>query len=405
MRVLGIIAECNPLHKGHIDLISRARKTTGADFCIVLLSGDYVQRGAPACIDKYTRSRALLENGADIVIELPLYTALSSADGFARGAVAMADRLGVVTDLCFGSECGDIEVLERSASALYGSGPDLQEFIRERVAEGSSYPEAFTYAAGRMGIRMPDTPNDILGLQYLIALKERGSGITAHALPRTAAPSASELRSYYMDSDRLLHEDPPDAAMALDFRTIYAGLPALSEEDFSDLLLYKLREELFRKTDLTRYYDVSRELCDRLWKALPSFTSFGEMAGMIKCRNYTYTRISRVLMHIILGMTEEEAAAHKASGYASYIHLLGMRSSAGPALSMISSTSGLTVITGSKRSYALLDPLQQAVMDREEAAGDLYEAILWKKTYTHRNDMSRMQQQRTRRFLMINDEV
>lgn len=405
MRILGIIAECNPLHKGHIDLIRRAKEITGAGCCIVFMSGDYVQRGAPACIDKYTRSRALLENGADIVIELPLYTALSSADGFAKGAVALADSLGVVTDLCFGSEGADMEELDRSAYVLAGAGQDLQDQIKERIAAGASYPEAFACAAARLGIRMPDTPNDILGLQYLIALKERGSDIQPHALSRIDAPSASDIRSYYTDPGRLLSDDPPDMTMASFFNEIYGGIPAVSENDYSGILLYKLREELFRKTDLTRYYDVSRELADRIRNALPSFTTFRETAGVIKCRNYTYTRISRVLMHIVLGMTEEEAAAHKASGFASYIHMLGMRSLAGPAVSLIGKTSRLPVVTGSRSSYEQLGPAQQAVMDREEAAADLYEALLWKKTYAHRTDIDKMPQQRTRRFLTVYDEV
>ena len=111
MRTAGIIAECNPFHEGHAHLLRRARSVSGADYVIVVLSGDYVQRGAPAIQDKYLRTRAVLEGGADLVLELPLYYACGAADYFARGAVTLLARLNVVTDLVFGSESADLNAL------------------------------------------------------------------------------------------------------------------------------------------------------------------------------------------------------------------------------------------------------------------------------------------------------
>ena len=118
MTVTGIIMECNPFHEGHAYLLKEARRRTGADYIVVALSGDYVQRGEPAVFDKYIRAEQVLRAGADLVLELPLYAACGSAEYFARGAVALLDRLGVVTDLCFGSESGDTDYIMRNARLL-----------------------------------------------------------------------------------------------------------------------------------------------------------------------------------------------------------------------------------------------------------------------------------------------
>ena len=118
MTVTGIIMECNPFHEGHAYLLEEARRQTGADYIIVVMSGDYVQRGEPAVFDKYIRAEQILQAGADLVLELPLYAACGSAEYFARGGIALLDRLGVVTDLCFGSESGDTEYIMKYARML-----------------------------------------------------------------------------------------------------------------------------------------------------------------------------------------------------------------------------------------------------------------------------------------------
>ena len=142
MNVVGVIAEYNPFHNGHKYQLEQLKKLTHADYCIVVMSGDFVQRGAPALIDKYSRAKMALQNGADLVLELPVYYATGSAEYFAAGAVALLDRLGVVNQLCFGSECGSISVLSSIAGVLAEESESFSDVLRHNLRDGLSYPVA-----------------------------------------------------------------------------------------------------------------------------------------------------------------------------------------------------------------------------------------------------------------------
>ena len=140
MKVVGIIAEYNPFHKGHQFHLSRARELSGADYVIVVMSGNYVQRGTPAMFDKYTRAEAALRSGADLVLELPVSVATGSAEYFASGAVKMLADTGIVTDLCFGSECGSLMDLQKLADILAEEPEEYQILLRKYLKKGMSFP-------------------------------------------------------------------------------------------------------------------------------------------------------------------------------------------------------------------------------------------------------------------------
>ncbi|MDE7258510.1 MAG: nucleotidyltransferase family protein, partial [Lachnospiraceae bacterium] len=142
MKTVGIITEYNPFHNGHAHQLAAAKRMTGADYCIVVMSGNFVQRGAPAFMDKYTRTQAALANGADLVLELPVCYALGSAEYFASGAVALLDKLGVTDALCFGSECGDITLLSEFAAKLSGEDDTFKKVLDNQLRRGLAYPSA-----------------------------------------------------------------------------------------------------------------------------------------------------------------------------------------------------------------------------------------------------------------------
>ena len=142
MKVTGIIAECNPLHEGHAYLIREARARTGADHVVVAMSGDYVQRGAPSILSCRSRAESLLREGADLVVELPLYVSCSGADYFARGGVALLESLGPVTDLVFGSESGDLDALQAAAEKLGEEDEAYRTSLRDGLRNGMTFPEA-----------------------------------------------------------------------------------------------------------------------------------------------------------------------------------------------------------------------------------------------------------------------
>ena len=251
MKTVGIITEYNPFHNGHRYQIRKARELTGADFVVTAMSGDFVQRGEPALFDKYTRTAMALEGGADLVLELPVRFATSSAEDFAACGVALLDRLGVVDHLCFGSELGRLDVLEQTADILVAEPDGFREELRKCLAAGYSYPRAREMAlmkvmeAGerRSDDNMLSSPNNILGIEYLKALKRRdsriqpltirrkGQGYHETALPEESKaqfPSASALRKACQDafvSGTFSHETwvpvfPDDLSLLLDARLL-----------------------------------------------------------------------------------------------------------------------------------------------------------------------------------------
>ena len=317
MRVTGIIAECNPLHEGHKYLIREARRQTGADFIVIALSGDYVQRGAPSILSYEARTKALLDSGADLVVQLPLYTACSGADYFARGAAALMESLGVVTDLAFGSESGDLGMLENAAGTLSEESEEFRASLQARLREGLSYPRARALAAGESPI--PNSPNDLLATEYLRALGQSGCRIRPLAIGRISCKSATQIRGEMIGSRQ--NTDP-----------------FLCSDDFSDLLLHALYRE-DSPAALTAYLDVSEDLVGRILSELPKFTTLSEFCKAVKTRNYTYTRISRALMHILLGMTDQtmERFDHK-YGLSGWIRPLGFRRDAAPLIKNITAS-------------------------------------------------------------------
>lgn len=317
MRVTGIIAECNPLHEGHKYLIREARRQTGADFIVIALSGDYVQRGAPSILSYEARTKTLLDSGADLVVQLPLYTACSGADYFARGAAALMESLGVVTDLAFGSESGDLGMLENAARTLSGESEEFRASLQAGLREGLSYPRARALAAGESPI--PNSPNDLLATEYLRALRQSGSRIRPLAVGRISCKSATQIRGEMIGSRQ--NTDP-----------------FLCSDDFSDLLLHALYRE-DSPAALTSYLDVSEDLAGRILSELPRFTTLSEFCKAVKTRNYTYTRISRALMHILLGMTAQTMERFDQKyGLSGWIRPLGFRRDAAPLIKNITAS-------------------------------------------------------------------
>ena len=354
MRVTGIIAECNPFHEGHRYLIETARQKTDADYMIVALSGDYVQRGAPAILSREARARTLLTEGADLVLEIPLYCAASGADYFARGSLALLQSTGVVTDLCFGSESGDLDPLLRAASAIGDETGEFKAALREGLRSGLTYPQARSCAAGRC--KLPDTPNDLLAAEYLRALSASGTSSRPHAAQRISCRSASEIRRSMLSC-----RQPED--------------PLLCRDDLSDLLLHAL---FLAQTpeDLSRCLDVSGDLAGRILHELPFYDSFSGFNSRLKTKNYTYTRISRALLHIVLDMTcEDMMRFDERHGLCGWIRPIGFRRAAAPLLRRIASESAVPFLDKLARAGDVLSPDLSRLLMQEIRAEFLYDLL------------------------------
>lgn len=372
MKIAGVIAEYNPFHKGHQFHLSRARELTGADYVIVVMSGNYVQRGTPAMFDKYTRAEAALRSGADLVLELPVSVATGSAEYFASGAVKMLADTGIVTDLCFGSECGSLMDLQKLADILAEEPEEYQILLRKYLKEGMSFPAARAHAvkdyAPDLASDLLDAPNNLLGLEYLKALKRLHSTILPHTIQREGnayhditvtdgrAASASGIRDTLMKSqgvftDRILQQLPfPELYKD------YEGLSPVSENSFSLPLLQKLRA--LQDQPLDTYFGVSAELSNRIWNRLDEFSSFSGFTDLLKTRELTRTSVSRALLHVLLDVREYKPA--------SVFRVLGFRKSSAILLKELSAHGNLPVITSLS---------QAGIPPKERYADYLYESV------------------------------
>lgn len=372
MNIVGIIAEYNPFHRGHQFHLNRAREITHADYVIVVMSGNYVQRGTPAMFDKYTRAEAALRSGADLVLELPLSAATGSAEYFASGAVRLLADTGIVTDLCFGSECGSLTELQKLADILADEPEAYQLLLRDYLKEGMSFPAARAQAmkdyAPELASDLLDTPNNLLGLEYLKALKRLQSHIRPHTIQREgnayhdltiidgSAASASSIRDTLIKSQGAFTDEVLQQLPFPELYTDYKGLPPVTEDAFSLLLLQKLRA--LQDQPLEQYFGVTRELSNRIWNRLDEFSSFSGFTDLLKTRELTRTSVSRALLHILLDIR----------GYApaKEFRVLGFRKSSGILLKELNTHGNLPVITS----------LSQAGIPPEKLYADqLYESV------------------------------
>lgn len=401
----GVIAEYNPFHSGHRYHLDMTKKQTGAPFCAVAMSGSFVQRGEPAVFDKYVRTRMALLNGADAVFEIPAPFSAASAKEFSGFGVRLLDALGAVDSICFGSECGSLAPLEQMAGLLCDEPPEFKDALQAGLREGMSFPKARALAAQAVTTQAAssdagwtaDSPNDILGIEYLRALKETSSPMKPFTIRRAdrgyhdlstdgELASASAIRRLLTEGAAAqgtdspgtspLDTDLPRLVPADTLPLIRRELP-LTTEAFAPLLDYKLGELLHREgtAGLERYEDVSPELAARIACLEPGHLGFSARIAGLKTKQVTYTRVSRALTHLLLDITKEDMAAYKAAGFAPYARLLGFRRDAAPLLSEIKRKSRIPVVTKLADAKNLLSPTALRLLEQEIYASHLYQTV------------------------------
>ena len=359
MNVTAIISEYNPLHKGHLYHIETARKETNADFIIAIMSGNFVQRGTPAILDKYTRAESALRSGVDLVLELPAIYATASAEYFAFGGVALANALGCVTHLSFGSECGQADKLMECARLLAEEPEEMKLPLKEALKEGLSYPAARAYAVKASHPELADileTPNNILGVEYCKALLKLKSNIIPHTIKRQGQDyhsedtdagfaSATGIRSLLGQKSRESRTVLKSqlAPAAYDFISAMFEQTPLTEDDFSLLLRYKLITE--NRSHLAEYFGVNQELSNRIYRHLNEFENFSSFADNLKTKNITRTAINRALLHILLDIKASDVQAVTKRGCVDYIRVLGFRKEAAGLLKEFSDIPEVPLIT------------------------------------------------------------
>lgn len=364
MNVTGIIAEYNPFHNGHLYQIEQA-KQNGVDYIIVAMSGDFLQRGTPAILDKWSRAKMALSSGADLVLELPAVFSTASARYFAGGGVSLLDKLGVVDTLSFGCETTDSSLLKECVFLLSQEPDSFKEKLQSFLKDGFSFPKARSLALssflGKESSVCLSEPNTILALEYCLALSERHCSIQPAPLFRkgnsyhekelavNTLPSATAIRKMLEES--LLQGSFDDAIKQLssflpgDVLAVLAKNKdrlLLSQDALSLLLKYKL---LSCFDNLEQYADVTADLADKIRKNINQFQTLSGFADLLKSKDLTHTRITRALTHILLDITQDMYAMAKTKDYVPYARVLGFQERALPLLSEIGKRSSIPLIT------------------------------------------------------------
>ena len=397
MKIVGLITEYNPFHAGHLYHMQQARELTGADYCVVLMSGSFVQRGEPAIFDKYLRTKTALLAGADLVLEIPAAFSTASAHEFAAYGVALLSAIGVDAAV-FGSECGQIEILKQAAYALNHESAEFQERLRKGLKAGLTYPQARAKA-----LEMEDTwasvlssPNNILGIEYLRAAEDlhspmefytisrKGSGYHEDTLADANFPSASAIRgiirnSLSKDKDLL---DILASHLPAVTHPAYTGAVPVFVDDFSELL----NAAVLQMQATFSIADLSPELAARPAKPPYFPLSFEERIQALKTRQLTYTRVSRALLHLVLGMREEDISRWKDEGYALYARILGFRRQSSPLLSCLHKKSSIPLITKMADAAQNLSPSALALLEQEVYASHLYQTVRMKRSGVFQNE-------------------
>lgn len=412
LKVTGIVAEYNPFHKGHEYQINYCKKKMHSDYVIVVMSGDYVQRGTPALLPKHLRAEMALRCGADLVLEMPVSVSTASAEAFAMGGVSILDGLNVVDQLCFGSEYGEVSALQELASVLIKEPEEYRVLLKTFLSEGLSFPAARSQALIEYfknphhfegddfdGILTPllnqivqilNSPNNILGIEYCkallrlnskikpVTLKRQGMGYHETTLNEQSTStsehfaSASAIRNA-LKSDSEINEvlkEVPDEAVPL-LKTAVKKKEFLLEDDFSLLLQYCLLNET--PESLSGYADMSKDLAARIYNQINHFENFTQFTELLKTKELTYTRIQRSLLHTILKIKEQPEKIP-------YARVLGFRKSSSPLLKEIKQHATIPLITKAADATGILSADGQELWNTNLRASNIYESVLTQKT-------------------------
>ncbi|MFC7784481.1 MULTISPECIES: nucleotidyltransferase [unclassified Rossellomorea] len=337
MKATGVIVEYNPFHNGHLHHLRETRRATGADVVVAVMSGHFLQRGEPALVSKWSRTKMALEAGVDVVIELPYSFATQHAEFFSRGAISLLDAIGCES-FCFGSEDGDIDTFEKTVLFIEANRKKYDTYISEFIQEGTSYPSALAKAFQMLGsgdsVIDLSKPNNILGFHYMEARNQIHSSLKAFTIPRESAgyhdehfsspsiASATSIRKNIFSSEGDIKIDsylPPTSVDQLSqYQLEYGGFHRW--ENYWTFLQYKLLSSC--KEELKEIYEIEEGIENRMIEFVKSSASFEEFMMKLKTKRYTWTRLQRMLLHVLTNTNKEEMRSRHNSPR--HIRLLGM---------------------------------------------------------------------------------
>ena len=320
-KVLGIIAEYNPFHNGHLLHLTKSKEETGAEYSICIMSGNFVQRGNTSIVNKWVKTEMALNSGIDLVLELPTVYSISSAENFAEGAIKLLNSLKIVDTVSFGSENSDIDILNRISGILYEEPKQYVEFLNEELKKGLSFPKArenaiLLYLNDQKYSNILNQPNNTLAIEYLKALKKYKSHIMPIAIKREKAfynsncivdeyASATAIRNMIVNNQfNDIRKVMPRLAYDLLMQEIENNQYVIDISKFEKEILYSIRR--LSTADLKKFPEVNEGLENAIKNAANSCNTLAELINIIKSKRYTQTRIQRILLYILLNITKKD---------------------------------------------------------------------------------------------------
>lgn len=399
MKHIGIITEYNPFHNGHHYQLKTAKQLFPEKKIIIMMSGDFVQRGEPAIFHKYLRTKCALQCSADIVFELPAFFAASSAEHFASAAVLALAKTGVIDTLCFGAEHDDLESFERIAKVFVDEPADYQSLLKKHLKSGLSYPKARASAIGvyfqnEQLEKIVSYPNNILGIEYLKAIYRYHLDLNPVIIKRQGSNYHDITLENPLSSATALREELTNFTSLKDNETISSKLkPFMPDTSYqllkndpfakpvflSDFYLFLQCALWNNQSSYEDYFEVSKDLSNQLsaFSAYPS--SVEELIKHLAGKNYTNTRIKRALLNILFGQTKQNMSALKENEYLSYLRLLGFRSDASFILKEMKDKSKLPVITKMADAKKTLSQSALINFQKDIHISNLYKQVFFNK--------------------------
>ena len=391
MKICGIVAEYNPFHNGHKYQIEEIKNKHGYDAVIAVMSGNFLQRGIPASFDKFTRAKTAIENGVDIVIELPTCYATSSSEFFASGAISILQSLNCLDAVCFGASTDDLDILENIASILINEPEDYKFYLQKELKKGISYPKARSnslcnylsnkYSKEILENILPD-PNNILGIEYIKALKSLHSQIKPIAIKRIGTTYNSQEFDYdcYICSSTAIREKLKNSEIDFikdflpesSYKTIYdnysLGKVQMEINDFEKEILLTLRK--MTNYEIAQIADVNEGLENVIQKALLKAYDIDTLIDEIKSKRYTLTRIQRILIHSLFNIKTAYLSKYKFNPQ--YARVLAVSKNGKKVLSEIAKKSSIPVITNVAKFIKDANDEQKEMLELDILATNTY---------------------------------
>ena len=398
-KVLGIIAEYNPFHNGHLYHLETSKKITGCDYTVAIISGNFTQRGSTSVIDKWSKAKMALQNGIDLIIELPVLYSISSSENFADGAIKILNSLGIIDCLSFGSETPDIAVLDSIADILCNEPKDYKILLAAELDKGLSFPKARENAlldyiknTNTFENDKPDfeeykkalsSPNNILGIEYLKALKKYNSSIKPVCISRFATDynssdlsgniaSATAIRELIKNNDfNSIKNVIPENSYSVLMDCINSGHIVPDLNCFEKEIIYTLRKMSIE--EISNLPDVSEGLEFSIKKAANSCNTINEFLDIVKSKRYTITRLQRILLYALLDISKEDMQLSKQVEIP-YVRVLGFNDNGKKLVSEIATKHPeLKLITSVKKFVdGNSDRDLQILFDKDVFATDVY---------------------------------